>query len=84
MAIFPRGNSSDKLRKAVQETNLCISSNLHYVDEYLDLSEAFLDSNGEFISGITEDYLHFTELAYRIWGDALLSSKTFTFPEKSN
>lgn len=78
MGLFPRGKyPNDALRIAVRDTNRCLKSNVHNVDEYLDIAHLFLSETGEFLSHLTNDYLHITESAYKVWGDALLSSTTF-------
>lgn len=73
LAIFPRGkNSDDPLRLRNNEINGLIAKldngeNVHF----LDIGEAFLDTDGQLSPDIMPDFLHLTEQGYRIWAESI-------------
>jgi lysophospholipase L1-like esterase len=72
LSIFPSAEPSDPIRRRIVETNkhlATLSDNSSVF--YLDISNAFLDSGGNFPATISPDKLHLTAKGYRIWADSM-------------
>jgi lysophospholipase L1-like esterase len=72
LAIFPRGNPGDALRKTVADVNPIIAK-LHDGKNvfYLDIGSKFLDAEGNLPADIMADKLHPNEKGYVIWAEAV-------------
>jgi lysophospholipase L1-like esterase len=72
LAIFPRANPGDAIRKVVADVNPIIAK-LHDGKNifYLDIGAKFLDADGILQPDIMPDKLHPTEKGYQIWADAV-------------
>lgn len=72
LAIFPRGNPGDAVRKIVADVNPIIAR-LHDGKNvfYLDIGAKFLDANGVLPPDIMADKLHPNEKGYEIWAEAV-------------
>jgi lysophospholipase L1-like esterase len=72
LAIFPRANPDDALRKTVADVNPIIAK-LHDGKNvfYLDIGAKFLDATGAIPNDIMPDKLHPTEKGYEIWAEAV-------------
>jgi beta-glucosidase len=72
LAIFPRGNPGDLVRKIVADVNPIIAK-LHDGKNvfYLDIGDKFLDANGVLTPDIMADKLHPNEKGYEIWAEAV-------------
>ena len=73
-AIFPRGKSPDgKMRKQNDAINKIIKN---YADDkhvfYTDLSDVFLDDEGNLPKPIMPDFLHPNGKGYEMWADAVM------------
>jgi lysophospholipase L1-like esterase len=73
LAIFPRGNTADDSKRAVNEATNKIISKLDDGKHvfYLDIGKNFLKDDGSFKDGISKDYLHFNAAGYQIEADAI-------------
>lgn len=74
LAIFPRGaDNNDKMRKQNQATNKLIAK---LADDksvyYLDINQAFLQSDGTLSKDIMPDLLHPNAAGYEIWTKAIM------------
>lgn len=72
LSIFPSGDPSSSLRTRILETNgrlakLGDDSSVFYLDIY----KAFLDSEGRFLEGASQDGTHLTAKGYQVWADAM-------------
>ena len=73
LAVFPRGpNLEDRLREKNTEVNKIISR----LDDgemihYLDIADAFLDSQGNLSKEVMPDLLHLNPPSYQKWADAI-------------
>lgn len=72
LAIFPRGNPGEQIRKTVADVNPIIAK-LHDGKNvfYLDIGAKFLDAQGNIPADIMPDKLHPTEKGYEIWAEAV-------------
>ncbi len=72
LAIFPRANPGDVIRKTVADVNPIIAK-LHDGKNvfYLDISDKFLQPDGTIAADIMPDKLHPTEKGYEIWAEAV-------------
>lgn len=72
LAIFPRGNPNDAIRKTVLGANPIIAK-LHDGQHvfYLDIGAKFLASDGTISDDVMPDKLHPTEKGYQIWAEAV-------------
>jgi len=72
LAIFPRSNPGDALRKTVADVNPIIAK-LHDGKNvfYLDIGAKFLDAEGMIPADIMADKLHPGEKGYEIWAEAV-------------
>lgn len=72
LAIFPRSNPGDALRKTVADVNPIIAK-LHDDKNvfYLDIGAKFLDAEGMIPADIMADKLHPGEKGYEIWAEAV-------------
>ncbi len=72
LAVFPRDATITPIRQKVQVINKIISS---IADDkwiyYLDLKDAFVDSQGLISSELMDDFLHPTETGYLKWAKAM-------------
>jgi lysophospholipase L1-like esterase len=75
LAIFPRGNPGDPVRKVVADVNPTIAK-LHDGKNvfFLDIGAKFLDADGVLQPDIMADRLHPNEKGYEIWADAVKAS----------
>jgi lysophospholipase L1-like esterase len=72
LAIFPRGNPGDPVRKTVLDANPLIAK----LDDgahvfYLDIGSKFLDADGVLQPDIMADRLHPNQKGYVIWAEAV-------------
>lgn len=71
--IFPRGATKDDSARLHNEL---VNKELSKIDiprvHLLDIGGKFLNEDGTFLPGVSNDLLHFTEKGYQIWADALL------------
>ena len=72
LAIFPRGNPGDDMRKVVDNVNPRIAK-LHDGQHvfYLNINDKFLAPDGTIPREIMGDKLHPTEKGYEIWAEAV-------------
>ncbi len=72
LAIFPRANPGDPVRKVAADVNPIIAK-LHDGKNvfYLDIGARFLDADGIIQPDIMPDKLHPTEKGYGIWAEAV-------------
>ena len=72
LAIFPRANPGDFIRKTVADVNPIIAK-LHDGKNvfYLDIGGKFLQPDGTLAADIMADKLHPTEKGYEIWAEAV-------------
>jgi len=72
LGIFPRGSANDPVRGTIAEINATIAK-LHNGDSvhYLDISNAFLQRDGNISTEIMSDGLHPSAAGYRIWAEAV-------------
>ncbi len=72
LGVFPRDETATQLRAKVDKINKIISS---IADKqwicYLNLKEAFVDSDGKISTEIMDDYLHPTTAGYLKWAQAM-------------
>jgi beta-glucosidase len=72
LSIFPAGNRDDPVRGRIIETNKRLAA---LGDDkgvfYLDIHNAFLDSEGHLPAAIAPDGLHLNADGYQIWADAM-------------
>ncbi len=81
LAIFPRANPGDAIRKTVLDANPIIAR----LDDgqhvfYLDIGAKFLDANGVLQPDIMADKLHPNEKGYEIWAQAVAPSLAKLMP----
>ena len=72
LAVFPRGQAADPVRKQIAEINSIISR-LHDGKRvhYLDIGKAFLDEDGNIPRDVMVDGLHPSAKGYEIWAKAV-------------
>lgn len=72
LGVFPRADVPQALRDKLKEVNATIST-LHDGDRihYLDISAAFLDSNGTLTKEVMPDLLHPQAYGYKLWAEAM-------------
>ena len=72
LSILPAGSRDDPVRGRIIETNKRLAA---LGDDrevfYLDIHNAFLDSEGHFPAAIAPDGLHLNAAGYQIWADAM-------------
>ena len=87
MGVFPRRESpSDPLRAKIAELNTLLSalSDPPHLS-FIDLKTQFLSPDGTISREIMNDFIHPTELGYRIWGEALTAAfKAIPSPSPKN
>ena len=74
LGIFPRDEKPDTYnRKQVAEINGLVASSVGKKDgvTYLDLSSAFVQSDGTISSDVMRDFLHPTAKGYALWVQAM-------------
>lgn len=72
LAIFPRGEQPNPQReKNARASELASEVADGEMVQYLDIGQAFLDSNGTLSKKIMPDYLHLTVDGYQIWAEAI-------------
>jgi lysophospholipase L1-like esterase len=73
LGIFPRGETPDHPQRQVNEQTNQIVSKLADSEQvhYLDISKAFLESDGRLSKEVMPDLLHLSEKGYRIWAEAI-------------
>jgi beta-glucosidase len=71
LGVFPRGRKDSVLRHKVDAINAIIKSYGDQRTVYLDIGQAFLDSNGEIPKDIMPDGLHPNQHGYDLWYEAM-------------
>ncbi len=74
MAIFPRGPEvNDPVRIRLREANRLLKKLVQSdpVIEWIDIGNQFLDAEGRFLPGMTNDFCHLSETGYRIWAETV-------------
>ena len=73
LGVFPRGRSAHDLGRITNQGINQIIRRFHDGKRvhYLDISEAFLDENGDLPASIMPDALHLNKHGYQLWAEAM-------------
>ena len=72
MGILPRGNRGDPLRADIKAINAQLAAKAKKAGfRFLDISDKFLEANGDRKAGLYRDLVHLTPNGYMLWAQAL-------------